>query len=84
MSDTAHEQYQSWQRGFVDGVRFAPMNSERFTHRDGLREAYELGYSEGRNALNAAALAAQKRYGYTPTILRLQDTPPPNRGREGG
>ncbi len=72
-SSEASSLYQLYLRGWRDGAAFRALDpSLRHHANEKFREAYERGYSEGREALNAAGKIASERYGYTPSILRTQ------------
>lgn len=63
----------SYMRGWVDGAKVTAMRAEFDSHANvGMRQAYHVGYHDGRSARGLASTAASSRYGHWPEILRLQ------------
>lgn len=70
----AANRYHSYRKGWQHGAATRAMGPEFTGHvDDGIREAYLLGYQDGRSELAKALQTAQQRYGHTPTVLRTQD-----------
>jgi hypothetical protein len=73
--DPTKEIYWSYRRGWRDGAGTRPLD-EKFTKhktREDLKAEYELGYTDGKAALDAAMGAACERIGHEPEILRVQE-----------
>lgn len=67
----AADRYHSWLRGFKDAVAGRPNNPAFIEHeRDEIRAAYARGMDDGVALASRAMARAQKRYGFTPSILR--------------
>lgn len=66
--------YQYW-FGFTHGAASRGIDRERWNHmHTEMARAYQDGFADGRNAREKAGKKAAKRYGYKPSILRLQKT----------
>lgn len=72
---TAANMWQTYMKAWRHGAGAKPLDPV-FTHHDNsaIVHAYLDGYKAGREAAGAAAQLAGERFGYVPTILRLQET----------
>ncbi len=69
----ASNQWAAYTKGWSAGAGMRAMDPAVKGHPDAKIEiAYELGYAHGRDARSLAHQDAAERYGYTPSILRLQ------------
>ena len=74
MSVRAGELWDTFMRGWTHGAGMRPLDPKFTQHtRIEICEAYAKGYEDGRASRNSAAQTAAQRFGYTPTVLRLQD-----------
>lgn len=65
--------YHAYFQGWRDGAACRAMKEEAACHSNkAIADAYAAGYSDGRAARQVACAAASKRYGYGPSILRVQ------------
>lgn len=70
----AANRFESYRRGWGAGATSRATDPRLATHADqGIRDAYNRGYADGRRALNDAMRDASSTYGHVPSILRLAD-----------
>lgn len=68
---TNGDQFMAYMRGFYCGAGIKFIDDRLAEHADELiRSAYLDGWADGRVAAKAASAAAEKRFGYSPSILR--------------
>lgn len=73
----AADRYHAFRQGWRDGAGGRPMAEPFIKHatRPDMVTAYQLGYEKGETAVSRALLAAQRKYSFTPSILRASVPP---------
>lgn len=69
------DQFMAYMKGFYCGAGIKFIDDRLAKHADELiKSAYLDGWADGRVAAKEAASRAEKRYGYSPSILRAADS----------
>jgi hypothetical protein len=68
----AHERFLVYMRGWRHGACMKAMDPT-LAHHQKYGQTYDQGYADGHKSRSDASQRAAKRFGYTPSILRLCD-----------